>query len=102
MIHPAPAADGIEQFVLSVVPHVLDSGQGYDSQSCGDVAVELAWYREDDYTWGMFLAVESKRRRVETPDNTSFRCTPGFDRAEYEQNLAALLKDRYAEMLAQA
>lgn len=98
MITGSPA-HSIEQFVFSVTPHVLASGQGYNTQHAEGVALDLAWYREDDYNWTLHLAVETAERRVETPADASFHCRPGFTRKQHEESLSQRLIVEYQAML---
>jgi hypothetical protein len=89
----------IREFTQTVAPQVFERGQGYERAGVKLWLLEVAWYREDEFTWMLDLAVESPRARVQTPADTSFQCYPSFARPQQLQSLSTQLTSTYREML---
>ena len=96
------ATQHIREFTEAVAPRVFGRGQGYARSRYGILSLEVAWYREDEYTWTLTLAAEASgdgRVRVQTPEDTTFQCHPSFQREEQLQSLREQLANTYSEML---
>jgi hypothetical protein len=92
----------VGRFTSRIVPMVLRNGQGHDNVTLDGVSFEVAWFRQSEHEWNVWLAVETDRRRVEAPQDTTFRCEPGHVPADHEAALASQLSVHLTDMLAAA
>ena len=81
---------------------ILRNGQGHDFFSADGVDFEVAWYRQSDQDWNIWLAVETAQHRVEAPGDTKFTCEPGRSTHEHEKCLSRELAEHLNEMLQAA
>ena len=94
------SSSDLTAFVRRVAPQIRTSGQSYDTLSLSGVTIEVAWYREANDTWQLWLAAEHPGRRVESDGDMELKVLPDTSAQEIEAQLSQLLRREVAAMLS--